>query len=297
MVLLHGEPLFGERGYHIAETVLETPFRTFLHTHDFCEIFLITEGEVYQYINGKEQLIQKNKLCFVRPEDVHQFCLGACRRARFLNLAFAPEDLKRARTITQTYFPLDFPIPEPGEGAELPEQLAESIHDKLIWLSDEWASVPAVQRKSMLLNFLVDCHLLQQTRTEETRKIPGWLWQACEAMRREENFSLGLERLIELSGKSQEHVTRTMKQCYGITPTAWINRIRLEKVCTLLKTTREPILEIMLRCGFNNVSYFNLLFKKKYGLSPMKYRNLNRVVIDPAGISLPQENEKRPESP
>lgn len=284
MVVLHGETLFGERGYHIAETLLETQARTFLHTHDFYEIFLIIEGEVHQYINGTQQVIKKNGLCFVRPEDCHQFRLGDCKRARFLNLAFAPDDLRRAKTILQAYFSPDATPPAMGEVINLPERLADSIHEKLLWLSDEWRSISQDARRSMLLNFLVDCYLFQQTRLEETHSVPGWLWQACEAMRREENFSVGLERFVVLSGKSQEHLTRTMKRCYGVTPTEFINQIRLEQASRLLKTTHDPVLEIMLRCGFNNVSYFNLLFKKKYGVSPLKYRNLNRVVIDPVGM-------------
>ena len=38
----------------------------------------------------------------------------------------------------------------------------------------------------------------------------------------------------------------------------------------LLKTSDSPVLEIAAQCGFDNLSYFNRIFKRKYGVSPGK---------------------------
>ena len=46
----------------------------------------------------------------------------------------------------------------------------------------------------------------------------------------------------------------------------------LEIAAELLTTTTDNILDIAFATGFNNISYFNRCFKKKYGVSPRKYR-------------------------
>ena len=72
-----------------------------------------------------------------------------------------------------------------------------------------------------------------------------------------------------------------MKKYYQITPTEYLNRIKLERAAELLETTSDSVLDIMFECGFNNVSYFNQLFKKAYGTTPGGYRRLNYSVINP----------------
>ena len=37
--------------------------------------------------------------------------------------------------------------------------------------------------------------------------------------------------------------------------------------------TDEQIIEIAIDTGFNNISYFNRIFKKRFGVTPKEYRN------------------------
>ena len=53
----------------------------------------------------------------------------------------------------------------------------------------------------------------------------------------------------------------------------YINNYRLEKAAELLKSTAYSITDISLECGFNNLSYFNKLFKRKYHLTPRDFRD------------------------
>ena len=80
------------------------------------------------------------------------------------------------------------------------------------------------------------------------------------------------ELLCHVSGKTQEHVTRSMRKYMGQTPSTFVNAIRLERVAEALTTTERPVFDIMLDVGFQNTSHFNKLFKEKYHMSPRKYR-------------------------
>ena len=62
------------------------------------------------------------------------------------------------------------------------------------------------------------------------------------------------------------------KQNIGTGFIDYLNDYRLTMADRLLKTSDSPVLEIAVQCGFDNLSYFNRIFKKKYGVSPGKAR-------------------------
>ena len=47
--------------------------------------------------------------------------------------------------------------------------------------------------------------------------------------------------------------------------------LKLQKAEALLLGTKDKIIDIALECGFDNISYFNRVFKKQYGMSPNEY--------------------------
>ena len=54
----------------------------------------------------------------------------------------------------------------------------------------------------------------------------------------------------------------------------YLNNYRLTIAERLLRTSDSSVLEIAELSGFENLSYFNRVFKRKYGQSPGKRRRL-----------------------
>jgi len=52
----------------------------------------------------------------------------------------------------------------------------------------------------------------------------------------------------------------------------YLNNLRLEKAEKLIRTEPSKVGDIALKVGYNNISHFNHNFKKRYGVTPMKYR-------------------------
>jgi AraC-like DNA-binding protein len=55
----------------------------------------------------------------------------------------------------------------------------------------------------------------------------------------------------------------------------YLNNLRLEKAAEKLRMNSAAITDVAMTCGFNNVTYFNRLFRKKYGMSPGQYKKLH----------------------
>lgn len=81
----------------------------------------------------------------------------------------------------------------------------------------------------------------------------------------------------ELCFYSNSHFMKYFKQYMGMPFTQYLNEFRLEKAAGMLLTTNEPVTAVAQRCGFDNLSYFNRLFRKKYGQTPGEYRKNGEI--------------------
>lgn len=72
---------------------------------------------------------------------------------------------------------------------------------------------------------------------------------------------------------SEKHIHYLFKNILNISPKQFITNIKLENVCFLLATTSMTLREISDKYAFSSVSHLVTAFKKKYGLTPMSYRN------------------------
>jgi AraC family transcriptional regulator len=88
--------------------------------------------------------------------------------------------------------------------------------------------------------------------------------------RSEEPHSLA--KLASIAGLSRYHFLRTFKSVTGITPHQWILRARLREAAKRLVSSREPITEVALDVGFDDLSNFIRSFRAEFGTSPSKYR-------------------------
>lgn len=83
---------------------------------------------------------------------------------------------------------------------------------------------------------------------------------------------LNLSELAETYQKSEKYLGRLFKKEIGMSFSEYKQMKRLELAEMLVVKGEDKIIDIALECGFNNISYFNRSFQKKYGLSPTAYR-------------------------
>ena len=90
-----------------------------------------------------------------------------------------------------------------------------------------------------------------------------------------ENYTeqLTVKDMAEQLNFSEYHFMRFFKKHLGVTCIEYINNYRLDIAAKKLSTTNHSIMEIALETGFNNISYFNKLFKEKFKLTPKEFRS------------------------
>ena len=81
-----------------------------------------------------------------------------------------------------------------------------------------------------------------------------------------------LADLARTAGLSRYHFLRTFKRVTGITPHQWVLRNRLRQAAERLVSNREPVTDIALDVGFDDLSNFIRSFRREFGVSPRRYR-------------------------
>jgi AraC-like DNA-binding protein len=91
------------------------------------------------------------------------------------------------------------------------------------------------------------------------------------------NPDLSLEKAITTLGINRTKINDILKKELGFTFTAYLNKLRLTEAARLLsENDKASVAEIAYSVGYNNVSYFNKLFKNEYGYTPKTFRSICR---------------------
>lgn len=84
--------------------------------------------------------------------------------------------------------------------------------------------------------------------------------------------SFSMDYLAELCGLSPTHFRRIFNLAMERSPLEYLNTVRINKACYLLRSTENSILNISEDVGFHSISSFNRYFSRMIGMSPREYR-------------------------
>ena len=238
------------------------------HTHDFPEIFWMDAGDCGHQLNGQHGHLQQGELVLMRPSDCHQM-FEEQRSFRFTNVSLAPQlfiDLsQRYADIYQQLYCGTETFSIKLKQAELEtlqadaRRLASQAHTRLAiehFVSGVW--LRCLQQRGAVVT----------TQTE----IPDWLQQALIRIEERDVFQHGVPGLVQVAGRSAEHVSRACKKYLQKTPSQIVNQARMQFAAYQLRMTSRSVQAIANDCGFDDPGRFYRLFKKHYGTTPRRYR-------------------------
>lgn len=139
------------------------------------------------------------------------------------------------------------------QGVEIPQNLVEIKFKELLF------NIVLNPKNKSILNFF--------NAIDQSTKI------SIESMMNENfKYDLKMEEYAQLCGRSLSTFKRDFKDIYKTTPSKWLINKRLEHAKTLLLSTNLNIKEICYESGFKNCPHFIQSFKKKYSITPNKFK-------------------------
>lgn len=113
----------------------------------------------------------------------------------------------------------------------------------------------------------------RSTDEDDDNLPPNPIDNVVEYIRTHYSEPISLDDLAAVSNFSKYHLCRKFKEVTSMSIVNYILQIRIEKAKELLASgSGRHIFEIASEVGFNDTSYFNRMFKKASGVTPIEYQ-------------------------
>lgn len=250
------------------------------HSHDYFEIFIVAKGTITHMVNNRIYHFPEGSLVFIRPDDIHTNVYNDAKSTdiSFINLAFTRNTAKQLfeyifdKKTTENLLSCPMP-PHVILNKNETKNLILRIND-LNSENRKDSNAIKLRTRVILANIFPYFSNINYEATDNVP--PAWLSTLAENMKKPQNFSEGIDRMIALSSKSREHLCRSFKKYYSISVSEYINELRINYASNLLINTNKPIIDICFECGFQSMSYFYRIFKQKNGETPNTFRNTHK---------------------
>lgn len=83
---------------------------------------------------------------------------------------------------------------------------------------------------------------------------------------------LCVDDIAAAQGISPRYLQKLLER-KGISFSSRVNNLRLQTACAALAQSKASVTDIALRCGFRDLSYFNRLFRRRFGETPTTVRS------------------------
>jgi len=249
----------------IRQDVIRRDMKDFTHWHENIELLYFIEGEGRVVCNFSSYNVKKDDIFVVNSENLHMvesdsiikyYCIVIDRdfctfngipsdELKFIHIINNSELIKKYKNVIGHY----------ETACDFREaRIKLSVLDMLIYL----------------LNFIEESVSSESTDTPEDiepQNLPN-VKLAIKFIK--ENFAkkITVEDISEASGLSRAYFSRKFKTITGFTLVNYVNLVRCQHACQMLKTGKYKINEVAIECGFENMSYFTKTYKRLMGALP-----------------------------
>ena len=248
------------------------------HLHDEMEIGMIMEGAGKLQRGAEAVSLGPGEVYVVNSLESHEF--SSPQGALILSLQVSPK-------LLAPYFPTAvssvFLVPQAA--GSFPKDQYELLCSLMVEIGYHFfCRFPGYEFTCMsMLNmvfYLLYAYLPRRSLSEEER---GALFARMNRMSRitrfvDENFhqKLLLRDIARREGLTMSYLSHLFRDTMNMTFQEYLNEVRLEYACQLLRSTDRGISDICLESGFSDIRYLNQAFSKRYQCSPKEYREKNR---------------------
>lgn len=144
-------------------------------------------------------------------------------------------------------------------------------------LSDTYIKECEQMQNIMSVSNLMGTALIDFAKRVSQNKVPAGMskevFDCIQFIQRHTHETIQVNDVAKHIKRSRSYITLKFKEELGFDISSFIMCCKLEEAKSLLTYSEKTLGEISSYLGFSSQGYFQNVFKKKYGLTPMQYRN------------------------
>ena len=262
---------------HIANTL-----STKMHGHSFLEFTYVQKGVIEHTFSGMTEILTEGDYFIVDYGTQHGYNSADGNEISVINLLFYPDFIDRTLSRND-----NFEKVVNSYLVRFKYQLLNRSPDGIRFFDDSGKVYEVV--KNIINEFTahetgylecIRCQLAQiiimtmrkiakQDAEKETSDVIRLI---TEDINRNYGSRLTLSDYAKRYSYSLSHISKKFTDEIGMGFTQYLQRIRIEQACRLLEGGKMQISEIACTVGYDNVKFFNKVFKNSLGITPREFK-------------------------
>jgi len=255
-----------------------SPQNDALHSHDFLELVYVMRGSAMHRLGTEAYRVTSGDYFIVDFGSAH--CYQETDHFEIVNCLFVPEYVDRALISSRTLSSvlsrrqLDAPLLQAHAADRRFHDDGGHIRSLFETMVEEYENKPAGYQE------IIRCHVIEilvsAARLASAMEPHPGLHPAAAAMAEHlmNHYAepLSLDRLSERLGYTPQYLSALFHREAGMSLSAYLQKVRVEKSCALLAETRMPVSGIAQEVGYQSVASFSNTFATRVGVTPSRFR-------------------------
>lgn len=256
------------------------------HFHDTYELYYLLEGQRYYFIDKQTYLVKAGDVVLIRPNQIHKTSMagGSYHNRILFQISSRLMDpfLKACGmgnmkdVYAEDAMIISIPDSEQKEFTELIIQIQKEFDDR------PRQYLAGIKLKMAQLLLYLTRYQKKASFQQESQKVQTWKHQkvheVADYLLNHPQSQESLEQLARRFYISKSYLSRIFREITGFSVNEYKNVNRIKRSQQLLIHSEYSVTEISDLMGFENLTYYERVFKKYAGTTPLKYR---RTVISP----------------
>lgn len=284
LILTSNELFHSDLDFYIHKSSDLPDFIETEHCHDFIEISYVLSGECDHIENETVRRYKKGDLFIINYLTPHFDIKIMPDNGPFVtcDLAFRPEFIDMSLAGKTDFFDIRSSFlfrsflsvkTDLNASVNLHDNSFNEIESLLKKMLDEYRNRQkgyADILRIYLLELLIK--IFRQTEPDKPVNTESYIDLALRFIQDNYSEKISIKDIAYRSFFSKSYFAQLFKKTTGVCFSDYLQKVRVEKACELLRSTGFPIEEIVPAVGFCDTKFFYTVFKKQLGLTPGEYR-------------------------
>lgn len=248
-----------------------------VHFHPEYEINLVMDTYGNRIIGDSVETFDALDLIMVGPNLPHAWKGEVVKGNHVITIQFSDKLLNFPILEKRLFHPIKQLLLDSQRGIGFSAQTQQLMKEKIVRLTRMQGFHTVLEFFSILHDLAIaDRQILvsNQYNTQDTVRASKSrrIAKVCEYIEKNFEEPVKLSDAAQLVNMSESAFSHFFKKKTNCTFIDYITNLRIARACQILSETTHTIAETCYACGFNNLSNFIRIFKKKKGCTPHEYR-------------------------
>ena len=260
-------------------------YGTGMHSHNFLELAYIEEGEVLHTLGDEQTVIKKGDYFIIDYDALHKYTSLKNGTVKIINCLFLPSFLdkslkncRRFSEVTGNYliriqYSMLTQNPSNTVFKDEDGRILSIIKNMLCEYNKKDNGYIEILRANLIEILVLTLRRIMAADAGYSGDSPITS-SIKEYVRKNFSENVSLTDISKILNYSVPYLSIKFKKDTGMNFNEYVQKYRVEQSCIMLKNTDKKICVIANAVGYNDLKYFNSVFKKIMGVTPYKFRRL-----------------------